>query len=93
MLGKLKNELQVHVIEVMQKTMEESWASYEKPQSGFEQGLLQVADNTLIIIDETKLSPESLLLTKKGIFFTKLLGLYTCFNRILPISHALHRTN
>ncbi|CAG9535818.1 unnamed protein product [Cercopithifilaria johnstoni] len=28
----------VYVIKMMQKTMEESWASYEKPQSGFEQG-------------------------------------------------------
>ncbi|MCP9262636.1 hypothetical protein DINM_005693 [Dirofilaria immitis] len=33
-----------------------------------EQGLLQVSDNTLIIIDETKLSPENLLLTKKDGF-------------------------
>ncbi|KAL3985045.1 hypothetical protein ACH3XW_37015 [Acanthocheilonema viteae] len=56
----------IHVIEMMQKTMEQSWASYEEPQSGFEQGLLQVSDNTLIIIDETKLSLDSLLLTKKG---------------------------
>uniref|UniRef100_A0A0R3S6M5 Mini-chromosome maintenance complex-binding protein n=1 Tax=Elaeophora elaphi TaxID=1147741 RepID=A0A0R3S6M5_9BILA len=56
----------VHVVEMMQKTMEESWASYERPQGGFEQGLLQVSDNTLIIIDETKLSLESLSLTKKG---------------------------
>ncbi|VDK87712.1 unnamed protein product, partial [Litomosoides sigmodontis] len=56
----------VHVIEVMQKTIEESWASYERPQSGFEQGLLQVSDNTLIIIDETKLLLDNLSLTKKG---------------------------
>ncbi|KAM3717922.1 Mini-chromosome maintenance complex-binding protein [Dirofilaria immitis] len=56
----------VHVIDVVEGTMEKSWASYEKPQNDFEQGLLQVSDNTLIIIDETKLSPENLLLTKKG---------------------------
>ncbi|EFO18211.2 hypothetical protein LOAG_10284 [Loa loa] len=57
----------VHVVEIMEKTMEESWASYERPQSGFEQGLLQVSDNTLIIIDETKVSSmKSLSLTKKG---------------------------
>uniref|UniRef100_A0AAF5PUU2 Mini-chromosome maintenance complex-binding protein n=1 Tax=Wuchereria bancrofti TaxID=6293 RepID=A0AAF5PUU2_WUCBA len=56
----------VHVIEMMEKTMEKSWASYERPQSGFEQGLLQVSDNTLIIIDETKSSTENILLTKKG---------------------------
>ncbi|VDN95437.1 unnamed protein product [Brugia pahangi] len=56
----------VHVIEVMEKTMEKSWASYERPQSGFEQGLLQVSDNTLIIIDETNLSAGNFLLTKKG---------------------------
>nr|CRZ25043.1 Bm10459 [Brugia malayi] len=56
----------VHVIEVMEKTMEKSWASYERPQSGFEQGLLQVSDNTLIIIDETNLSAGNFLFTKKG---------------------------
>lgn len=50
--------------------MEESWASYDKPQDGFEQGLLQVSDNTLIIIDETKLSLEISSLTKKGIFLS-----------------------
>uniref|UniRef100_A0A915Q8E3 Mini-chromosome maintenance complex-binding protein n=1 Tax=Setaria digitata TaxID=48799 RepID=A0A915Q8E3_9BILA len=56
----------VHVIKMVQETIEESWSSYERAESGFEQGLLQVSDNTLVIIDETKLSPENLLLTDKG---------------------------
>uniref|UniRef100_A0A8R1TWB1 Mini-chromosome maintenance complex-binding protein n=1 Tax=Onchocerca volvulus TaxID=6282 RepID=A0A8R1TWB1_ONCVO len=55
----------IHVIEVTQASMEKSWASYERTESAFEQGLLQVSHNTLIIIDETKISSESLLLTKK----------------------------
>uniref|UniRef100_A0A183I4B7 Mini-chromosome maintenance complex-binding protein n=1 Tax=Onchocerca flexuosa TaxID=387005 RepID=A0A183I4B7_9BILA len=58
----------VHVIEVTQASMEKSWASYERPESAFEQGLLQVSHNTLIIIDESKISPERLLLSEKGSF-------------------------
>ncbi|VDN03785.1 unnamed protein product [Thelazia callipaeda] len=56
----------VHVIEMSEKMLEESWASYMRPDGCFEQGLLQVSDDTLIIIDETKLPINDLSLSKEG---------------------------